>query len=591
MNRPDLTRIGKYWNGTAWVPLRTVYAVSQRSLNPPIVTAINVTPLSGVINPDETSTIQFSATVVGLNLPSQAVNWRVFGNEDPLTNIDENGLLTLGNESIDNEIRIIANSIFSADISGESVFIINRLMTDQQAVDQTIIWLKENDWEVVRGLNNSDPNLIIQNVNFPTTGPFPGVSISWNPNLEVTDNDGNLTGEIVSGFISSNGTVTRPPWTPFGSTTVDNKVFVTVSRGGVFEEIVFNIPVKRANPVEENIIQWSEMVIRESNNFASPPYLNFVWWDFPVIRGGTEPMGTEIILNWISDDPTLIEIQLANNLAIVHAPPLGEPRNVVNLTAEVIWNGNVIHEFHFRVQPWNVNRLALISTLRFNNNDPLTTISTPDLNDNDPDLLSNVLLRESDFTLNTTTGVYERSFEVRTSPETTVVEVVMGSFMNSHINNIDIITPGANVNDVLNGNLLNFFFRGQPILLGIDVIEYIAHGIIRGLEPTRYNITLRRGDFISDRDFHWLTWNVIRASNVNQENIISNLNLPTVGPEGSVIEWESSNISIMNNSGVLLNPNGGAFQMTATITATGDGFGLSDAENIVTRVFNLTAAP
>ena len=71
-------------------------------------------------------------------------------------------------------------------------------------------------------------------------------------------------------------------------------------------------------------------------------------------------------------------------------------------------------------------------------------------------------------------------------------------------------------------------------------------------------------------DTAWLTWDHIKDLNTAQNSVTLNLltPLPLSGPNGSVIEWVSTNGSALTNDGLVTRPSFNASDVTLTLTAT-----------------------
>ena len=80
------------------------------------VTSVNVTPATGIIRRGQTR--QYSATVLGIDSPSQAVTWSVEGNVATGTTISSTGLLSIASNQAAGILTIRATSIFNTAISG-----------------------------------------------------------------------------------------------------------------------------------------------------------------------------------------------------------------------------------------------------------------------------------------------------------------------------------------------------------------------------------------------------------------------------------------------------------------------------------------
>ncbi|MFP4457548.1 MAG: immunoglobulin-like domain-containing protein, partial [Clostridia bacterium] len=61
-------------------------------------------------------------------------------------------------------------------------------------------------------------------------------------------------------------------------------------------------------------------------------------------------------------------------------------------------------------------------------------------------------------------------------------------------------------------------------------------------------------DNVLDQDIEWLRMSKLLGNNVTPEVTVTDLNLPTTGPKGSTIKWESSNSSFISNQGNLTRP-------------------------------------
>jgi hypothetical protein len=66
----------------------------------------------------------------------------------------------------------------------------------------------------------------------------------------------------------------------------------------------------------------------------------------------------------------------------------------------------------------------------------------------------------------------------------------------------------------------------------------------------------------------WLTWNVIRGSNSQQNTVTDNLSLPKGGPEGTSVSWESSDPDMIDpDTGAVTRPASGTGDAEVTLTA------------------------
>jgi len=98
-------------------------------VSPPTVTAVTVNPSS--ITSSVNSTIQFNASVTGLNNPSTTVTWRVSSNAagtgavTPGTSINNNGVLTIGANETLSTLYVFATSTANTSISGSAAVTVN----------------------------------------------------------------------------------------------------------------------------------------------------------------------------------------------------------------------------------------------------------------------------------------------------------------------------------------------------------------------------------------------------------------------------------------------------------------------------------
>ncbi len=70
------------------------------------------------------------------------------------------------------------------------------------------------------------------------------------------------------------------------------------------------------------------------------------------------------------------------------------------------------------------------------------------------------------------------------------------------------------------------------------------------------------------------------------EKVISNLTLPTEGTQSATITWDTSNASVVTNTGVITRPEAGSSPVTATLTAT-----ITKGDITATKVFNVKVIP
>ncbi|WP_168118780.1 immunoglobulin-like domain-containing protein [Paenibacillus sp. HB172176] len=80
-----------------------------------------------------------------------------------------------------------------------------------------------------------------------------------------------------------------------------------------------------------------------------------------------------------------------------------------------------------------------------------------------------------------------------------------------------------------------------------------------------------------------LTWNMIREENVTQDNVLSDLSLPTSGSYGSAISWTSSDETAVGTDGVVTRPSYLSGDKAVTLTAT-----ITKGEATETKTFELT---
>lgn len=90
----------------------------------PIVTAITITPLTASVETGRN--ISFSAVVEGINSPSQDVIWNVSGNNSTDTDIDDGGLLTVGNNETAKTLIVIAISTVEPKVSATVIVTVIR---------------------------------------------------------------------------------------------------------------------------------------------------------------------------------------------------------------------------------------------------------------------------------------------------------------------------------------------------------------------------------------------------------------------------------------------------------------------------------
>jgi subtilisin family serine protease len=79
-----------------------------------------------------------------------------------------------------------------------------------------------------------------------------------------------------------------------------------------------------------------------------------------------------------------------------------------------------------------------------------------------------------------------------------------------------------------------------------------------------------------------VVWNLIKNNNVDQNEVTTNLNLPTKGNNDTTITWSSSNPSIIKNDGTVFRPSSDQGNREVTLTAT-----ITKGSASVTKTFDL----
>jgi len=94
---------------------------------PSSISGVEVSPRS--VNLTKGSTQSFTATVIGNNVTAQSVDWSLRNNNSQNTNIDANGLLTVGTNETSKNITVIATSAVDNTISGQAIvtIVLNKL--------------------------------------------------------------------------------------------------------------------------------------------------------------------------------------------------------------------------------------------------------------------------------------------------------------------------------------------------------------------------------------------------------------------------------------------------------------------------------
>jgi len=113
-----------------------------------------------------------------------------------------------------------------------------------------------------------------------------------------------------------------------------------------------------------------------------------------------------------------------------------------------------------------------------------------------------------------------------------------------------------------------------------DVSETVTFDLILLADPPD-------NDQYAVADMNWLTWDVLKKSNQSQERVTSDLNLPVIGANGSIIMWHyhASTVSrpINLETGVVTRPPSGSGNMDVTIVAT-----IMNASALRFKIFDLT---
>lgn len=107
-----------------------------------IVEKVHVSPQKADVEVGQSR--QYKAVVMGVNGPSQDVQWSVSNNSCPSTSVDASGLLTVAEEEEPEELTVIATSVENEQIAGTATVSVIRLSILPVA-DKVIILLKPGD--------------------------------------------------------------------------------------------------------------------------------------------------------------------------------------------------------------------------------------------------------------------------------------------------------------------------------------------------------------------------------------------------------------------------------------------------------------
>ncbi len=107
-----------------------------------IVEKVHVSPQKADVEVGQSR--QYKAVVMGVNGPSQDVQWSVSNNSCPSTMVDASGLLTVAEEEESEELTVIATSVENEQIAGTAAVSVIRLSILPVA-DKVIILLKPGD--------------------------------------------------------------------------------------------------------------------------------------------------------------------------------------------------------------------------------------------------------------------------------------------------------------------------------------------------------------------------------------------------------------------------------------------------------------
>jgi hypothetical protein len=84
-------------------------------------------------------------------------------------------------------------------------------------------------------------------------------------------------------------------------------------------------------------------------------------------------------------------------------------------------------------------------------------------------------------------------------------------------------------------------------------------------------LTIEEINAMISLDKEALTWESIKGTNLTEDNVTENLNLPTTGANGSTISWSSSDISAVANDGAVVRPIDGDKFVTLTAAVSWEG--------------------
>jgi len=224
-------------NGSGELGNGTTVDANSPTMMPALSTQVVVSPSSTSVPLGTTR--QFSATVAGINFPSQGVTWAVTGNNSPSTWINASGLLTVASDETSMNLTVRATSTHTTTVSGTAAATIPI----------------------------SPPSFITSNL------PAGTINVGYSATI-VSSGDGTITKNVVLGSL--------PPGLSLNNLT--GAISGIPSEGGIFTftvraqniagptdrqfTISINVPVTGVSLVDSNGISVDNLALYDSDTFT-----------------------------------------------------------------------------------------------------------------------------------------------------------------------------------------------------------------------------------------------------------------------------------------------------------------------------------
>lgn len=344
--------------------------------------------------------------------------------------------------------------------------------------------------------------------------------------LTLGVNGSTISWSSVPATVASNGTVTRPT---YGQGDQAVTLTATISKGSVVVAKIFNLTVKKLEPTDEEAVTYdrlwlTEGIILNGNSIGSVTG-NL---SLPVLA----PLGSTI--TWTSSDGTVavpdgtVSRPVQGNQAVILTASISKGSAAVVKTFDITVKGlgPTDAEIVDADSNWLIDGTILNGNSSLAN--VLTDLSLPALGPQG----STITWVSSDGTVIAIDGTVHRPYSQGDRAVTITATLSKGSVVNSKTFNITV-----------------------KVLSDVEALAL---------------------------DNAWLTDELVLNGNTDLNHVTTSLNLPVLGPKGTIIRWVSTNTNVVEGNGTVKRPTWIVEKVNVTLRAT-----LIKGADVASRSFEL----